>query len=84
MSTHGSDISSSLTANPENTHVSLFIELKEFSLIDGSHSELLFDSRDKWRLLEAGAGEGFESLLEVLDLVYLAMELDYSDVFFTG
>jgi len=84
MDTEGTNVSSSLTGDPEDSHVALFVVLNELGLIDSSDSELLLDSRDKRRSLEAGTLEGVDGLLELLDLVNALMELDNGDVLFTG
>ena len=84
MDTHSSNVSTSLTGDPEDSHVALFVVLNELGLIDSSDSELLLDSRDKRRSLEAGTLEGVDGLLELLDLVDALMELDNGDVLFTG
>lgn len=84
MTTESSHIGSSLTVDPENTHVSLLIVLDKFTLVDGSHSQFLLDGRDEWRSLEARSSQSLEGSLQLLDIVETAMELDYSDVLFTG
>jgi len=84
MNTEGSDVSSSFTGNPEDAHVTLFVVLNELGLVDSSDSELLLDSRDERRSLEAGTLKSVNSLLELLDLVDALMELDNGDVLFTS
>jgi hypothetical protein len=54
MDTEGSDISTSLATDPEDTHISLFVILEELGFIDSSNSKLFLNSRDKWWSLETG------------------------------
>ncbi len=84
MNTEGSNVGTSFTADPENTHVSVFIELNKFCLVDCSDSELFLDGGDQRRSLEAGTFKGVKGFLELLDLIKALMELDDGDVLFTG
>ena len=84
MNTEGSNVGTSFTADPENTHVSVFIELNKFGLVDCSDSELFLDGGNQRRSLEAGTFEGVKGFLELLDLIEVLMELDDGDVLFTG
>jgi hypothetical protein len=84
MDTEGTNVSTSLTVNPDDTQISLLIVIEEVELVDVSHTELLLDSRDKRRSLETGTLERFKSLLQFLDFVNFAVELEYGDVNFTG
>ena len=84
MDTKRTDVSSSFAANPEDTHITVFIILNQTALIDCSDSELFFDSRDKGRALEARTFQRVDSFLKLLDLVETLMKLDDSDVLFTG
>lgn len=43
MDTHGSDVGSGFTTDPEDTHISLCVEFEELALIDGSDSEFFLD-----------------------------------------
>lgn len=84
MDTEGTNVSTSLTVNPDDTQISLLIVIEEVELVDVSNTELLLDSRDKRRSLETGTLERFESLLQFLDFVNFTVELEYGDVNFTG
>jgi hypothetical protein len=84
MNTKGSNVSSSFAGNPEDGHVSLLIVLDEFALIDGSDSEFLLDSGDKWWSLETGTSESLESFLNFLNFIDFRMEFDNGDIFFTS
>ena len=69
MYTEGTDVGASFAADPENTHIAVFVVLNQLCLVDRPDSELLLDGRDQGRSLEAGALKRIESLLELLDLV---------------
>lgn len=84
MDTKGTHVSTSFTADPENSHITVFIVLNELGLVDRSDSELLLDSRDKGRSLEASTFKCVDSFLELLDLVKRLMKLNDSNVFFTS
>ena len=82
---HGTDVSSSLAADPEDAEVTLLVVLDELRLVDRPHTELLLDGRDEWGTLEAGTSEGLESLLHLLlGLIDLGMQLDDGDVLLTS
>ena len=42
--TESTDVGSSLTRDPEDAHISVFIVFNELGLVDGSDTELFFDS----------------------------------------
>jgi len=68
VNTHGTDISTSLTRDPEDTKVALLIVLNELGLIDGTDTELTLDGRDKRRTLVASTSELLKSLGDLLGL----------------
>jgi len=84
MDTKGTNVSSSLARDPEDTHVALQIVIEKLALIDGSHTEFLLDGRDQRGSLEDGASEGEKSLLNCLNLLNMLMKLDNSNVLFTS
>ena len=84
VDTESTDVGSSLAADPEDTHITVFVVLDQLALIDGSDSQFLLDSRDQGRALEASTFQRVDCLLKLLDLVETLMELDYSNVFFTS
>lgn len=55
-----SDVGTSLAADPEDTKMTVVVELDELGLVDGSNTELSLDGRDQGRSLEQGAGEQLE------------------------
>lgn len=61
----GSDVGTGLTADPENTEVSVIIKLDQLALVDGSNTELTLDGRDQRGTLEERAGQGLESTGEL-------------------
>jgi hypothetical protein len=52
MHTKSTHICTSFTASPENSQVAIVVEFIEFAFVNGSYSELTFNSRDKGRALE--------------------------------
>jgi len=46
MDAHGSDVGTSFTADPENTHVLFRIIFEKFALVDGSDSEFSLNGGD--------------------------------------
>lgn len=81
----GSDVGTSLTADPEDTKVSVIVELDELGLVDGSDTELTLDGRDQRRTLEQSAGEGLESAGKLsLAAGEFVVEADDSHVLLTG
>ena len=65
MNTHGSDVSSSFTGDPEDSKTLLVVVLEQVRLVDGSYTELTFDSGDQWRSLEHGAGERLDRFVDL-------------------
>jgi hypothetical protein len=62
----GTDVGSSLARDPEDSKVTLVVELDELGLVDGANTELTLDGRDEGRALEEGSGEGLEAAGEGL------------------
>jgi hypothetical protein len=80
-----SNISSSLTADPEHGKVSIIVELVELAFVDRSDTKLTLDSRDQRRPLEERTGQGLKSSLELsLTTGNLVMKTNDADVFLSG
>jgi len=76
-----SDIGTGLAADPEDTQVSVIVELDELALVDGSDTELTLDGRDQGGTLEQRTGESLESAGELsLATGQLVVEADDSHV----
>lgn len=56
----GSDVGASLAADPEDTEMTVVVELDKLGLVDGSDAELSLDGRDQGRSLEQGASKKLE------------------------
>lgn len=56
----GTDVGTSLAADPEDTEVAVVVKLDELALVDGSDTELALDGGDQGRALEQGTGESLE------------------------
>lgn len=85
VNTECSDVGTSLTADPEDTEVSVVVELDELALVDGSDTELTLDGRDQRRALEQSTGEGLESASELsLATGQLVVEADDSHILLSG
>ena len=79
----GTDISTSLAIEPDDTEVALIVELQHLALVDGSHTESLLHSRDQRRTLEEGTRESLHSLAELL-LTGVGMKTDHGNVLLTS
>ena len=66
MNTHGSDVSSSFTGDPEDSKSLLVVVFEQVRLVDGSDTKLTFDSGDQWRSLEHGASKRLDRLVDLL------------------
>lgn len=85
VNTECSDVGTSLTADPENTEVSVVVELDELALVDGSDTELTLDGRDQRGTLEKRTGEGLKSAGELsLATGQLVVEADNSHILLSG
>lgn len=81
VNAEGSDIGTGLAADPEDTQVSVIVELDELALVDGSDTELTLDGRDQGGTLEQRTGESLESAGELsLATGQLVVEADDSHV----
>jgi hypothetical protein len=81
----GTDVSTSLTADPEDTQVAVVVELVHLALVDSTDTELTLDGRDKRRTLEQSTGEGLKSAAELcLTTGDLLVQADDTDVLLTS
>lgn len=77
----GSNVGTSLAADPEDAEVAVIVELDELALVDGTDTELTLDGGDQGRTLEEGTGEGLEGAGELgLATGDLVVETDDADV----
>lgn len=60
MDAKGSDIGTGLARNPEDTEVTVIVELDELGLVNGADTKLALDGRNQRRSLEEGTGEGLQ------------------------
>ena len=85
MDAEGSDIGTGLARNPEDTEMTVVVELDELRLVDGTNTKLALDGRDQGRSLEESTSEGLEgggeSGLAAGDAV---VEADNANVLLTG
>jgi hypothetical protein len=84
MDTQGTHVSTSFTADPEDSQVSIIIELEELALVNSTDTKLTLDSRNKRRSLEQGTGESLHSLSELLLIVKGIVKAKDANVFFTS
>jgi hypothetical protein len=85
VNTESTDVGTSLTADPEDTKVTLVIELVQLALVDGTDTELTLDSRDERRTLEERTSQGLQSAAELsLATGNLVVETNDTDVLLTG
>lgn len=85
MHAEGPDVGTGLAADPENTKVTIVVELDELALVDATDTQLPLDSRNQRRALEKSTSQGLEGLgkgcLASRDLI---VETNNGNVFFTG
>lgn len=85
MDAEGSDVGTSLAADPEDTEVTVIVKLDELALVDGSDTELALDGRDQRGTLEERTGEGLEGTGELgLAAGQLVVQADDGDVLLSG
>jgi hypothetical protein len=85
VNTEGTDVGTSLTADPEDTEVTLVVELVVLALVDGTDTELTLDSRDQRGTLEERTGEGLQSADELsLATGNLVVKADNTDILLTS
>lgn len=80
----GTDVSTSLTADPEDTEMAVVVELQQLNLVDGSDTELTLDSGDQRGSLEQRSGEGLERAQNLLFRLNLVVETDDTHVLLSG
>lgn len=85
VDTECTDISTSLTAYPEDTEMALVVELVVLALVDSTDTELTLDGRNQRRTLEERTSEGLQSANELgLSTRNLVMETNDTDILFTS
>jgi hypothetical protein len=85
VDTEGTDVGTSLTADPEDTEVALVVELVVLALVDGTDTELTLDGGDKRGTLEERTGQGLQSADELrLATGDLVVETDHTHILLTG
>lgn len=81
----GTDVGTSLAADPEDTEVAVIVKLNQLALVDRSDTELTLDGGDERGTLEQGTGEGLESAGELgLAARQLVVEADDGNIFLSG
>ena len=85
MHAKSSDVRASFTADPEDTEVTVIVELDQLALVDGSDTQLSLDGRNERRSLEQCAGQSFKGSCKLCFTTWeLVMESDDSNVFLSG
>jgi hypothetical protein len=81
----GTDVGSSLAADPEDTELPLIVELVELALVDGSDTQLTLDGGDQRGTLEESTGQGLEGARELgLATGQLVVQTDDADILLTS
>jgi hypothetical protein len=81
----GTDVGSSLAADPEDTKLPLVVKLVELALMDGTNTELALDGGDKRGTLEESTGQGLKGARELsLAAGQLVVETDDADILLTS
>ena len=65
VDTEGTDVGTSLAADPEDTEVTLVVKLIQLALVDGTDTELTLHSGNERGTLEQGTAEGLQSAAEL-------------------
>jgi hypothetical protein len=85
VDTEGTDVGTSLTADPEDTEVALIVELVVLALVNGTDTELTLDGRDQRGTLEERTSQGLKSTDELgLATGDLVVETNHADILLTG
>lgn len=81
VDTQSPNVRSCLTADPENTQMSVIVELKEFALVDGPNTELALNGGDQRRPLEKSTGQAFQSAAKLsLATRNLVVKTDHANI----
>lgn len=85
VDTECTDVGTSLARDPEDTKLSLVVELVKLALVDGSDTELSLNSRDERGALEESTSKGLEGAGELLLAAgELVVESDDTDILLTS
>jgi len=84
MDAKGSNVSTSFTRDPEDSHITLFIKVEHLQLVDVTDTELLLNSGDQWRSLEASTSQRVKGLFKLLNLVELSVQFNNRNVLLTS
>jgi hypothetical protein len=85
MNAEGTNVSSSLAADPENTQLPLVVELVQLALVDRSDTELALDGGDERRALEESSGERLQGARKLrLASRQLVVQADDADILLSG
>lgn len=85
VNTECTDVGTSFARNPEDTELSLVVELVKLALVDGSDTELSLDGGNKRRTLEESTSEGLKGAGELcLATGELVVKSDNTDILLAG
>jgi hypothetical protein len=83
--TECSDVGAGLAADPEDTEVTVVVELDELRLVDGSDTELTLNGRDQGGSLEQGTSEELEDASKLRPAARdLVVEAHNGDILLSG
>lgn len=83
--TECSDVSTGLAADPEDTEVTVVVELDELRLVDGPDTELTLDGRNQGGSLEQGTSEELEDASKLCPAARdLVVEAHNGDILLSG
>ena len=81
----GTDVGTSLAANPEDTEVAVIVKLDELALVNSSDTKLALDGGDQGRALEQSARKSLERTGELgLATGQLVVQTDDGNVLLSG
>ena len=85
VNAEGTDVSTSLAADPENTKLPLIVEFVKLALVNGSDTELALDGGDERGTLEESTSESLEGTRELgLATRKLVVQANNADVFLSS
>jgi len=85
VNTEGTDVGSCFATDMEDGKMPVVVEFEQLVVMNGTNTELAFDSGDEWRTLEEGTGQSLKSARELcLSAGKLLMKADNGDVLFSS
>ena len=84
MYAEGSDVGSSLTAQPENGQVVFLVKIEKLGLVDGPNAQFFFNCGNKRGLLEDRTCQALNCVGKLGFIVNMVMKFDHGNVLLTS